>query len=108
MQKKVKVIGSLRLLLRSALDIETGEKCVVWAELHILSMKRLCDYRIARKFRGIKFSRKLIRLSFHNLIFADSNPIAIISDVNIVSQIKIFASREKSAKTAKILSHETF
>ena len=71
----------------------------------ILSMKRLCDYRIARKFRGVKFSRKLIRLSFNNLIFADSDPIAIISDVNIVLQIKIFASRDKFAKTAKILSN---
>ena len=39
------------------------------------------NYRIARKFRGVKFSWKLIRLSFHDFIFADSNPIAIINDV---------------------------
>ena len=52
--------------------------------------------------------RKLIRLSFRNFIFTDSNPIAIINDVNIVSQIKIFAGRDKSAKTTKILSRETF
>ena len=65
-------------------------------------------YRIARKFRGVKFSRKLIRLSFRNFIFADSDPIAIINDVNIVSWIKIFAGGDKSAKTVKILTHETF
>ena len=28
-------------------------------------------YRIARKFRGVKFSRKLIRRSFRDFIFAD-------------------------------------
>ena len=38
-------------------------------------------YRIARKFRGVKFSRKLIRLSFRDFIFTDSNPIANINDV---------------------------
>ena len=44
-----------------------------------------------------------------DIIFTDSNPtIAIINDVNIVSQIKIFASRDKSAKTSKILPRETF
>ena len=60
-------------------------------------------YRIARKFHGVKFSRKLIRLSFRNFIFADSGPIAIINDVhvNIVSQIKNFAGRDKSLKTEK-------
>ena len=47
-------------------------------------------YCIARKFHGVKFSQKLIRLSFRDFIFADSSPIAIINDVNIVSQIKIF------------------
>ena len=47
-------------------------------------------YRIARKFRGVKFSRKLIRLSFRDFIFADSDPIPIINDVNIVSRFKIF------------------
>ena len=65
-------------------------------------------YRIARKFRGVKFSWKLIRLSF---LFTDSDPIAIINDVNIITRIKIFVGRDKSTKTtktAKILSHETF
>ena len=62
-------------------------------------------YRIARKFRGVKFSQKLIRLTFHDFIFADSDPIPII---NIVSRIKIFAGRDKSAKTMKILPRETF
>ena len=62
-------------------------------------------YRIARKFRGVKFSWKLIRLSFCVFIFTDSNPIAIINDVNIVSWIKIFAGEDKSAK---ILHHKTF
>ena len=64
-------------------------------------------YCIARKFRGVKFLWKLIRLSFHDFIFMDSNPIAIINDVNIVSRIKIFAGGDKSVKTVKILSHET-
>ena len=65
-------------------------------------------YRIARKFCGIKFLRKLIRLSFRDFIFADSDPIAITNDVNIVSWIKIFAGGDKSAKTMKILTRETF
>ena len=68
----------------------------------------LMKYRIAKTFRGVKFSWKLIRLSFCNSIFADSDPIPIINDVNIVSRIKIFAGRDKSVKTAKILSCETF
>ena len=63
------------------------------------------EYRIARKFHGVKFSRKLIQLSFCDSIFADSIPIAIINDVNIVSRIKIFMGRDKSMK---ILSRETF
>ena len=33
----------------------------------------------------------------------DSDPIAIIDDVNIVSWIKIFVGRDKSVKTTKIL-----
>ena len=66
-----------------------------------------CDH-IARKFCRITFLRKLIRLSFRNFIFTDSDPIAIINDVNIVSWIKIFVGRDKSAKTAKILPRETF
>ena len=65
-------------------------------------------YRIARKFRGVKFSQKLIRLSFRNFICMDSDPIAIVNDVNMVSQINIFAGRDKSTKTAKILLRETF
>ena len=44
------------------------------------TVKRL-GYRIARKFHGVKFSWKLIRLSFRDFIFGDSNPIAIINDV---------------------------
>ena len=59
----------------------------------------------ARKFRRVKFSRKLIRLTFHDFIFTDSDPIPII---NIVLWIKIFAGRDKSAKTTKILPFETF
>ena len=65
-------------------------------------------YCIARKFRGVKFSQKLICLSFRDFIFADSDP---INDVNIVSRIKIFAGRDKSAKnakTVKILPREIF
>ena len=62
-------------------------------------------YRIARKFHRVKFSRKLIRLSFHDFIFMDSDPISIIiNDVNIVSRIKIW---DNSAKTTKILPCET-
>ena len=38
----------------------------------------------------------------------DSDPITTINDVNIVSLIKIFTGRDKPAKTAKILSRETF
>ena len=38
-------------------------------------------YRIARKFRRVKFSQKLIRLSFCDFIFADSDPIAVINDI---------------------------
>ena len=51
---------------------------------------------------------ELIRLSFHDFIFTDSDPIAIINDVNIVSRIKIFTGREKTMKTTKILPRETF
>ena len=47
-------------------------------------------------------------LSFCDFIFMDSDPIAIVNDVNIVLRIKIFAGRDKSAKTAKILPCETF
>ena len=46
-------------------------------------------YCIARKFRRVKFSRKLIRQSFRNFIFTDSDPIATINDINIVSRIPI-------------------
>ena len=65
------------------------------------------NYRIARKFRRIKFSQKLIWLSFRDFIFADSDPIAIINDVNIVSQIKIFVGGNKSVKIlpAKLSSY---
>ena len=65
-------------------------------------------YCIARKFREVKFLWKLIRLTFCDFIFTDSDPVAIINNVNIVSWIKIFAGRDKSAKTVKILSRETF
>ena len=55
-------------------------------------------YRIARKFRGVKFSRKL----FHrNFIFTNSDPIAVINDVNIVSRIKIFAGGANMRKPRK-------
>ena len=47
-------------------------------------MMAVRGYRIARKFCRIKFLRKLIRLSFLDFIFVDSDPIAIINDVNIV------------------------
>ena len=75
-----------------------------------LNWKVLCFvyYHIARKFRGVKFLRKLIRLSFHDFIFTDSDPIAIINDVNIVLWIKIFTGGDKSMKTVKILPRETF
>ena len=61
-----------------------------------------------RKFCGVKFSRKLSQLSFRDFIFTDSDPIPLINDVNIVSQIKIFAGRDKSTKTAKILLPRNF
>ena len=72
------------------------------AKVHASPRNLVCKtiYRIARKFRRVKFSWKLIRLSFCNFIFTDSNPIAIINDVNIVSRIKIFVGRDKSVKTA--------
>ena len=66
------------------------------------------DYRIARKFRGIKIFAELIRPSFRDFIFMDSDPITTINNVNIVSWIKFFAGKDKSTKTAKILSRETF
>ena len=65
-------------------------------------------YCIARKFRGIKFSWKLIRLSFRDVIFTDSDPIAVINDINVVLRIKIFAGWDKSVKKVKILTRETF
>ena len=65
-------------------------------------------YHVARKFRGVKFSQKLIRLSFRDFICTDSDPIAIVNDVNMVLRIKIFAGRDKSVKTTKILPRETF
>ena len=58
-------------------------------------------YCVARKFRGVKFLRKLIRLSFHDFIFADSGPIAIINDVNIVSQIKFSQAGTNPRKPRK-------
>ena len=64
-------------------------------------------YRIARKFHGVKFSWKLIWQSFCNFIFKDSDPIAIINDINTVSQIKIFVGRDKFTKTVKILTRKT-
>ena len=60
-------------------------------------------YRIARKFHGIKFSWKLIRLSFRNFIFMDSDPIAIINDINTVLRIKIFHGRGQIRE-----NHENF
>ena len=39
------------------------------------------DIRVARKFHGVKFSRKLIQLSFCDFISMDSDPVAIINDV---------------------------
>ena len=65
-------------------------------------------YCITRNFRGTKLSQKLIPLSSRNFTVMDSDPIAIINHVNIVSQIKNFAGGDKSAKTVKILSRETF
>ena len=59
-------------------------------------------YRIARKFRGVKVSRKPIQLSFRNFIIVDFNwhyQWCIIT----FSWIKIFAGGDKSMKTAKIL-----
>ena len=38
----------------------------------------------------------------------DSDPIAIINGVNVVSRIKIFVGRDKSEKNVKILTRETF
>ena len=61
----------------------------------------LVHNHIARKFCGVKFSRKLIRLSFLDFIFTNSDPITIINDVNIILQIEIFAGGDKSAKSAK-------
>ena len=52
----------------------------------------VANYHTARKFCGVKFLRKLIRLSFRNFIFVDSGPIAIINDVNIVLRIKMWTS----------------
>ena len=49
-----------------------------------------------------------MELSFSDFIFTDSDPIAIINDVNIVLQIKIFVDGDKSVKTTKILTCETF
>ena len=45
---------------------------------------------------------------FSQFIFTNSDPIAIINDVNIVSRIEIFMGRDKSAKNTKILPRETF
>ena len=75
---------------------------------HYFHTHLLSHYRITRKFRRVKFLRKLIRLSFLDFIFVDSSPIAIIGDANIVLRIKIVAGSDKSAKTAKILPRETF
>ena len=55
-------------------------------------------YRIARKFRGVKFSRKLLRLSFRDFIFMDSDLIAIINDV---SRIKFSRVRTNPRKLRK-------
>ena len=62
------------------------------------------NYRIARDFCGVKFAWKLIRISFRNFIFADSDPIAIINDVNIVLRIKIFMGGDKKITIA---NHKT-
>ena len=58
---------------------------------HIISFVISCSIdppRIARKFQWVKFLWKLIRLCFCDFSFADFDPILVINDVNIVSQIK--------------------
>ena len=62
-------------------------------DYHTVKKEGVLPYQIARKFRGVKSSRKLIRLSFRDFIFTDSDPIAIINDANIVSRIKIFTDQ---------------
>ena len=42
-----------------------------------------------------------MRLSFHNFIFADSDPIPIINDINIVSRIKISRAGTNPQKPRK-------
>ena len=90
----VMVEGHHNIFLEAA-----GQQCHQWSHSGKLRHGTCGFYTTARKFRGIKFSQKLTRLDY---IFADSGPIAIINDVNILSQIKIFAGRDKSAKTTKI------
>ena len=56
-------------------------QCRVWKVLTLLSaIDQKYMYRIARKFCGVEFSRKLIQLSFRDFIFTGSDPIAIIND----------------------------
>ena len=65
-------------------------------------------YCTARKVSRDKIFVETHSTSFYDFIFTNSDPIAIINDVNIVSWIKIFAGRDKSTKTTKILPHKTF
>ena len=51
----------------------------------------------------VKFLRKLIQLSFHNFICTNSDPVAIINDVNIVSRIKTLWAGTNLRKLRKFL-----
>ena len=71
----------------------------------------LINYRIARNFRGIKFS--LIIYTYFSKVFANEfsrmELLTIIFSFNKQnSRILIFEDRTKSAKTSKILSLEYF
>ena len=65
-------------------------------------------YRIARKFRGVKFSQKLTRLSFCDFIFADFGPIAIINDVNILSRAGINPRKPRKFYPTKLSSYTVY
>ena len=51
----------------------------------------------------VKFLQKLIRLSFHNSICTNSDPVAIVNDINIVSWIKTLWAGTNLRKLRKFL-----
>ena len=62
-----------------------------------------CSYRIAPNFRGAKFSRIVLLKHFVEMNFADQQFLMAVPVFLNISRSLIFAVREESTKTAKIM-----